>query len=154
MELPYLSQLRAFNQIVKEMDDQYHNYAKSCGLSDSALWVLYSLWENGKISSQRELCAEWFYSPQTVNSALKTLEKQGFVTLEPSPGGGRNKQILFTNAGKDLVEKIIPPLMEAEMGALADLGDQGREELLSLTQKYVALMRANLKRISDHSSED
>lgn len=154
MESQYLSQLTAFNQIIKEMDDMYHNYAKSCGLSDSAFWVLYSLWGNNNISSQRELCSEWFYSPQTVNSALKGLERQGFIKLAPSPKGGKNKQILFTDRGKALVERIVPPLIQAELCVFADLGEKGRAELLSLTQRYVALMRTNINRISEYSSED
>ena len=154
MELQYLPQLTAFNKIIKEMDDIYHNYAKHCGLSDSAFWVLYSSWQNDKVSSQRELCAAWFYSPQTINSALKKLEKQGYVSLEPSPKKGMNKQISFTPAGKALIEKIIPPVIQAELNVFADLGENGRKELLSLTQKYAALMRGNLNRIMKDSSED
>lgn len=76
MEHQYPSQLTAFNQAVEEMNDIYHNYAKSCGLSDSVFWVLYSLWGNSRVRSQRELCMEWFYSLQTVNSTLKGLKRR------------------------------------------------------------------------------
>lgn len=154
MELQYLSQLITYNQIIKEMDDLYHNYAKSNGLSDSAFWIFYLLLENDQINSQRELCTKWFYSPQTVNSTLKGLKEQGYVEIELSPNSGKNKQILFTDKGKALAEKVILPIIRAELDVVADLGEKGREELVSLTQKYVALMRANINRISEYSSED
>ncbi len=47
MEKMILGQLAAFNQIYKEMDEIYHSYARRHGISDAALWLLYSLCEGG-----------------------------------------------------------------------------------------------------------
>ena len=146
--------LLIFNQIYKEIDGLYHHYAKSCGLPDAAFWVLYSLAENDQISTQRELCSAWCYSPQTVNSALKKLEAQGLVKLESMKDIGRNKQILFTDAGKALLQTVILPLMAAEQHTFDDLGEAKRDELLSLTQEYASLLRININQIINTSSED
>ena len=67
--------LEEFNQLYKTLDDIYHKYAKSRGLSDSALWLLYSLRSSSSAHTQSELCSAWHYPPQTVNSVLKNLEK-------------------------------------------------------------------------------
>lgn len=37
--------LKKYNMICKEMDIVYHTYAKKCGLSDIAYWLLYSMVE-------------------------------------------------------------------------------------------------------------
>ena len=91
-------QLAAFDRLYKEMDEGYHLYAKGRGLSDTALWLLYSLYERGAAQSQRELCSAWHYPPQTVNSAIKALEERGLVELAPIPGT-RKEARMAENAG-------------------------------------------------------
>ena len=78
--------LALFNQLYKEMDEIYHQYAKRQGISDTALWLLYSLYEDGAGYTQRELCSAWHYPPQTINSALKNLVNQGYIQLKPVEG--------------------------------------------------------------------
>lgn len=143
-------QLTTFNQAYKELDDIYHNYAKAYGLSDAALWILYSLWECKGEYSQRELCADWYYSPQTVNSALKGLERQGILKLELAPGSKKKKNVLFTAKGREWAEKIIAPLAQAEKSAFAELTQQERLALLALTEKYIT----NLKSVAEEALKD
>ena len=69
------------NRLHKRMDAVYHAYAKQTGLSDAAFWLLYSLYERGAPGTQKDLCNLWFFSPQTINSALKALEQKGLLTL-------------------------------------------------------------------------
>src|SRR5699024_11708573 len=96
MKDPIAAQLAAFNQLYKEMDDIYHSYAKEQGISDTILWILYSLYENNSSYIQKELCSEWHYPPQTVNSALKTLERQGIISLTAAPGNKKHKLVSLT----------------------------------------------------------
>lgn len=84
MEKPTFGELAVFNQIYKEMDETYHLYAKQHGLSDANLWLLYSLYESEALT-QKEICSVWHYSPQTINSALKNLEKKGSWYWRKSP---------------------------------------------------------------------
>ena len=139
--------LAAFNQLYKEMDEIYHLYAKRCGISDAAFWLLYSLHEAGASRvqyTQRELCAEWHYPPQTINSALKNLERKGLLSLEPVPGNQKNKRIVLREAGQRLVEQIIVPLVRSEQKSFRELPEEERSALLSLTRKYVELLRKEL----------
>ena len=133
-------QLAAFDRLYKEMDEGYHLYAKGRGLSDTALWLLYSLYERGAAQSQRELCSAWHYPPQTVNSAIKALEERGLVELATIPGNRKNKQVLLTPKGEEEARRVVLPLMEAERAAFRDLGEAEREALLSLTRRYVGLL--------------
>lgn len=134
-------QLIAYNQLRKEMDILYHGYAKNMGLSDAAFWILYSVSEHSGMLTQSELCAEWFCAPQTVNSALKDLERKGIIRLELVPGSRKNKQIHLTGAGQQLMQQAIAPLMEVEAASLAALDANDAALLLSATERYVSILR-------------
>lgn len=147
MEKTALEQLIAFNQLHKEMDILYHNYAKSVGLSDTAFWILYCVSERNGMLTQRELCSDWSYAPQTVNSALKELEKRGIVRLELLPGNRRNKQIQLTEGGQRLMAQSIAPLMSAELAAFATLGAEDSSRLLSITEKHISILEDEIGKL-------
>lgn len=136
--------LKTYNQICKEMDTLYHNYAKRCGLSDMAYWILYSMVENDADFTQRDFCHEWFVAPQTVNSALKELEKRDIVFLEPVPGNRRNKWIKPTENGRAFIDRTIRPLMEAECAGFGSLSEAECEGMLTGTRKYVSALTEQL----------
>lgn len=139
--------LAVFNQLYKKMDEIYHLYAKRMGISDTALWLLYSLYEEGTAYTQRELCSIWQLPPQTVNSALKTLERQEIIALVPIPGNQKNKRIALTTKGEEMTREIIHPLILAEQRTFAGLTEAEREALLSLTQKHVDLLQEEIGKI-------
>ena len=91
--------LEELNQLYKQMDGIYHRYARRLGLSDTAFWILYCLGEASAPLTQRELCDSWAYPPQTVNSALKGLERQGLLKT-----GYRTVRLLDPDALEKLVE--------------------------------------------------
>ena len=137
--------LALFNQLYKEMDEIYHQYAKRQGISDTALWLLYSLYEDGAGYTQRELCSAWHYPPQTINSALKNLVNQGYIQLKPVEGNQKNKRIVLTEAGNEMMQEIISPLIRAEKRTFQRLEKSERDALLSLTHKYVSLLKGEVK---------
>lgn len=139
-----LSHLKAYNQICKEMDIVYHHYAKSCGLSDMAYWILYSVAEEDKYFTQRDFCKEWFFAPQTVNSALKDLVKKDIIFLESVPGNKKNKLIKLTESGKIFIERVILPLIKAECESFESLSEAECASMLSATKKYIAALKDKL----------
>ncbi len=144
MEPSSIFVLTVFNQAHKKMNVIYHNYEKAIGLSDSAFWLLYSLYEHGDPCTQRELCEAWFYAPQTINTALKFLEGKGLISLRFVPGNKKNKQIFFTKAGEELVQNKIAPLVRAKERSFERLDEDERKKLLALTQKHIRLLEEAL----------
>lgn len=142
-----MEQFTTYNQYCKRIDEVYHQYAKRNGLSDTALWLLYSLNENSVAYTQRELCSIWHYPPQTINSALKQLENQKYIRLEPIPLNKKNKQIILTKSGEELSKKIILPLLQAEERSFQSLGEQECNMLLSITKKYSELLQEETNKI-------
>ena len=147
METPIVSVLAAFNRAHKRMNVLYHNYAKAVGISDAAFWLMYSLYEKGGPCTQTELCQVWFFTPQTINSALKSLEKQGLITLDFAPNSRKNKQFFFTEDGKQLVKEKIIPLVQAEEQSFLRLDEQERNALLTITQKHIGILEEEINRI-------
>lgn len=154
MKQPILFVLYSFNQAHKKMNVLYHDYAKSIGLSDAAFWLLYSVYEHGRPCTQKDLCQAWFYAPQTINSAIKAMEEQGYIMLELAPKSRKNKQILFTEKGMEFVKEKIVPLVQAEERSFERLDEKEREQLLEITQKHIALLEEEINRIEEMSSED
>lgn len=109
MDAEVKAQNIALNQFYKRMNEQYHAYAAHCGLSDPALWVLYSLWETETPLTQNNICALWMYPKQTINFTISGLLKKGYVTLEQQPGAGNSKAVRLTSEGEALCRKIIAP---------------------------------------------
>lgn len=142
------SQLIEYNQLYKELDHLYHNYAKDCGISDSILWILYSIYERKENYTQKNLCELWSYSKQTINSALKNLEKNGFITLESTPDNRKNKQIVLTDLGNEFIEQFIKPLIEAEQNVFREMSYNERDEFLRLTKKYLDLLDKEISNLS------
>lgn len=143
-----------FNQIHKKMNVIYHNHAKSLGLSDAAFWILYSVYEYGRPCTQRDLCQSWFYAPQTINSAIKAMQEQGYITLNLVPESKKNKQILFTEQGKAFVDANIVPLVQAEKRSFERLEHAERELLLEIAQKHIQILEEEINKIEQMSSED
>ena len=147
MEEVLFSEMAEYNQLQKNFERLYHKFARQCGLSDTAFWILYSVKECEEAFTQKELCEEWFYSKQTVNSALKQLQTQGIIKLIPLPGNKKNKQIYLTEEGELLVAKTVVPLMKAEQQALGSLNGKERKKFLSLTKKYMVELQIKINEI-------
>ena len=88
--------LKRFNCLLSETDAAYHEAALRQGLNDSSSRILYALCELGSPASLRAVCESTGLSKQTVNSALRKLEADGILYLEPS--GARSKRVCLTEA--------------------------------------------------------
>lgn len=156
MSISTKEQLDLVYQCFKQMDDIFHAYAVEQHLSDSAFWVLYALCERKKPYTQNELCQEWYYTKQTVHSAVASLTKAGYVQLEHIPGSRNKKSIALTQAGCAYVDAHIRPLMDAEQRAFEQLSDRERDSYLQLVKKHIQLFRQAVETHKEEmqSSED
>ena len=130
-------EIEELNCLYKAWDDVYHSAATKLGLSDSAFLIFYGLAELGDGCSQKDIAQHYSASKQTINSSIKRLEREGYLTLTPGPG--RDRQILLTPAGRQVLEEKLAPVIQAENQAIQALSPQERQLLLALTRKYVGL---------------
>lgn len=132
--LPISPSLRDYNHLFLESDHMYHEIAKGMGLSDCALWILYTLRTEDAPLSPTALGELLCYAKQTLHSALKTLEADGFIRLSPAPDK-RRKQILLTEEGLRLMQRTVDRLIDAEDSAFHALTLQEQMALLVLLRK-------------------
>lgn len=121
------------------VDGFYHELAQRQGLSDSAFAVLWSIQELGEGCAQRDVCRHFCLTKQTVNSSVRKLEREGFLSL--LPGEGREVRICLTDRGRALVREKIVPIMEAERAAAESVTPEEWRTILRLTEKWFSRFR-------------
>lgn len=138
----------ALAQVSKKLDEQYHRYAVFCGLSDPAVWIMYSLCEADDITlTQNDLVSTWFYPKQTINYTVNSLVKRGWISLEQLPGIRNSKALHLTETGKQFCREKIIPLMDAEEVSIQKLTKNEQELLLHLMEKQCTYFEEEIKKI-------
>ena len=143
MDIQSRKYISTYNQLLKACDTVYHNAALAAGLSDCAFWILYSVQDADHVCTQSEICEESSLPRQTVNSALKKLEKDGYLTLQRI-SGSVSKAIQLTEAGIALVEKHLIPVMEAEQRVCATFSNEEKQQFLFTFQQLVDRLGAEI----------
>lgn len=144
-------QLHQYNSLIKENDELYRDVARSLGLPDCAFWILYFIRENPMPLTQRQICSYLYLPKQTVNSALKKLENEGYIQLTAS--GHRSKQILLTEKGTALATQTVDLVIDRELTALAALSPKEQADFLRLFEKYTEELKKQM-RIFRHEKTD
>ena len=148
--MPLSPEMRGYNRIYKEFEDIYRDIDRWAGLSASAFGILYHLMDLGDGCLQRDICAEAFVSKQTVNSSIRTLERQGIIRLRP--GRGREVHLHLTEKGRMLAEERILPVMEEENQSLAELGADAAR-LIALQQRHLEIFRRRIRALTAGPSD-
>ncbi len=136
--------LLEYNSIIKENDKLYHEAAKTFGLSDCAFWILYVLRESDAELTQSEICCTIYQPKQTVNSALKKLETNGYIELKQI-NNHRNKQIHLTQKGIKLASITVDRVMHIEQKSFSELENEEKEIFLKLFKKYTNILKNNMQ---------
>lgn len=134
-------QMVEINQLCNESDGIYHDIAQSYGLSDSVYWILYILYNSDSAVSQTDLCSNWFYSKQTVNSSISSMGQKGWVKLEVIPGTRNKKNIVLTESGQNYCSEVIGATQEIEERAFSRITDEERNLFISLFRTSNQYMR-------------
>lgn len=150
METQYLHDiLIRYNRIFKDTDKIYHNFAKSYGLSDCAFWILYLLRETDTQYTQAEICNMLSLPRQTVNSALKNLQSEGYISLTPVENNKKSKILVLTEKGEGLAKNSADMVLKAEIKVLRQFSENELQLFLLLSEKYAVLLRKEYEENSD-----
>lgn len=135
---------REFDYLYKQADRIYYEFARRCGLSSCAYWMMYDIERAGGSLALRALTDSWAYSKQTINSAIKSLEARGLIVLAFAEGSRKNKVAHLTEAGRAFTDCYIRPGQEAERRAFCTLAPNDRATLLNLARAYTDALIAEL----------
>ena len=128
------------NYMMSEVKAIYHEAAVRMGIADSVQNVLYAICANGEQCPQSDIYKQTGISRQTINSAIRKLERDGIVCLRQ--GRGRNTIVCLTEKGEAFAKEKIYPLFEIENKIWEGWSKEEQETYLLLTEKY----RDGLKR--------
>ncbi len=133
--------LKRYNNILKESDHFYRKAARRLGVPECALWILYTLRAEEPPLTQKRLCQQLLQPKQTINSALKSLEAEGYLTL--SAGEDRRTRVItLTEKGAVLAGQTADRIIQAEQGAFQAMEPEEAEAFLRLFKQYVDHLEA------------
>ncbi len=141
----YKDRVYKVNRLANELDALYHQAARKLGISDSALCILYTVHEKGDGCLLHDVCRDSGISKQTINSAIRNLEKDGVLYLEQDRG--KAKRILLTEKGKEYITQTAVRLFEAECNAFASWSDEEFELFFKLNEKYNRSLETEIEKI-------
>lgn len=135
--------LSEYNGLFKANDKMYRDAVKSFGISESTFWILYTIRNAPDGITQREIIRCCFLPPQTINSALKKMEANGYVELRTGTDR-RTKQVYLTEKGKALSAKSVDCLIAIEVQASEQLTQEEKTEFLHIFDKYISTVQSML----------
>ena len=90
MQPQRLNEIHRINYLTSEMDSIYHQASLRLGISDSVSIILYTIQDKGESCLLSDVYKNSGVSRQTVNSAIRRLEADGVLYLEPYAGRPKN----------------------------------------------------------------
>lgn len=126
--------------ILNSYDLLYYEWAKKSGMPETAFYIMMEVWLHDGECTQADVCAQWSKSRQTVNSALKSLEKKGYLELR-SQEAGNKKTILFTDKGRQYADDWVAPIIHLDEGTWMSLPEEERATCVNVLKKQFGLLR-------------
>ena len=144
MEQDAKRMLLEYNRETKRLDDLYRCAAKQCGISECAFWILYTLRAEERQFTQAEICEFLIEPKQTVHSALKKLEAEGYLA-RTSGADLRSKRVALTEKGEQFARAWIDRVPEAEAAALCAMPEAERAAFVRGLHSLCRLLEERLR---------
>jgi DNA-binding MarR family transcriptional regulator len=140
-----------YNQIVCETEADYHVAAMRIGLSDSAFNILYTLYIEGSGCNQSRLYKKSGMARSTVNSAIRQMEKKGWLYLVP--GEGRNTKVEVTDAGRKVMDRTVARVVAIEKKLFAAYTEEEAQTLIRLNRRFETAFRREIEQLEVKQDE-
>lgn len=145
MEKDKFERIRTINGLIYETDSLFHQASLKLGISDSAMCILYMVYENEDRCLLSYIYKKSGISKQTINSSVRKLEKEEILYLEQYKG--RSKQIKLTDKGKAFVENTVARLYKAENEVYQTFTDEEMSVYVRLMKKYTEEFRKQIEKL-------
>lgn len=139
------STARNYSYLTSEIEAAYHEAALKCGVTDSAMRILYAICLHGEACPLSAVIALSGISKQTINSALRKLERAGILYLKNIDG--KKKQVLLTEAGKAVARRSALRVIDMEKQIFDLWPPEERALYLALTEKFLLSFREKTKEL-------
>ena len=123
---------RKFWEVWGRSDALYNRWAAAHGVNNYRLFVLYVL-DNHPGATQKAIADHAGLPKQTVNTVVRALRDEGYVTLSHASGDRREKNASLTPAGQTYARALLEPLYALEDTGFARMGDARVQEMMDKT---------------------
>ncbi|MFI0943711.1 MarR family winged helix-turn-helix transcriptional regulator [Streptomyces sp. NPDC021020] len=117
---------------------------RRAGLTRPEFDVLGTLRRTGHELTPGELARETFSSGAAVTKRLKSLTERGLVDRRPDTRDRRVALVRLTDAGRDLVDGLLPEQLSYEAAVLDGVPGQAREELAARLSELLLQLEGRL----------
>lgn len=145
MSINISKDMKRLNNLFGEIAAVYHEASLKLGISDSVFNILYTVCNNGESCLLNDICKITGLSKQTVNSAIRRLEKDGTVYLEAV--NGKQKKVCLTEKGKAFVNNTVLRVIEIENKIFKAWEKCDVEKYLKLTENYLILLEKEINQL-------
>lgn len=135
-----------YQKACNEMEQLYTQLQKYSGLPDAEYWCMMAV-HKGECQYQHEISNQYFMSKQTINSALRQLEKRGYINIVTPDNNRRIRQIVFTKAGDALAEKYLDVVQEVEKRVWSGLSFVQQNALVETLNDMNQLLRKEVEQL-------
>ncbi len=139
------NRLQRLNLMISEINSLYHEAACFFGMSDSVMTILYTVCTNGGSCMLSALYKSSGMCRQTVNSALRKMERDSLLYLENN--GKKTKRVFLTEKGKELAENSAEKIIAAENRLLDGWTDGDVGMYIELNRKYAEDFKKELEKL-------
>lgn len=134
---------RRYSCLTSEIEGAYHMAALKCGVSDSAMRILYTICLYGDQCLLSDIVHLSGVSKQTINSALRKLEQQGAVYLEQADG--KKKLVCLTAQGKQLAQRSAMRVLQMEDEIFDGWSQDDCETFFRLIERFLTAFRQKVQ---------
>lgn len=145
MDKSRLECIHKINYLTTEMNALYHHASLKLGISDSISIVLYNIYDEGDECLLSDIYKKSGINKQTINSAIRSLEKEGILYL--TQHNGRAKNVILTDYGKEYVRQTVAKLYQAEAKAFDSWSDDEISAYIGAMEKYKECLRRQIENI-------
>ena len=140
-----MNEVKRINYLHSEINNVFHEMSQQMGLSDRVSCILYTICNFGDCCMLTDIINMTGIPKQTVNSALRKLEGDGYLQLETTQT--RRKKVVLTEAGKLLTRKTAEQMIRMENEIYASWTEEERQLHLTLTQRYLDQLKEKAKEL-------
>ena len=140
-----MNEVKRINYLHSEINNVFHEMSQQMGLSDSVSCILYTICNFGDSCMLTDIINMTGIPKQTVNSALRKMEGDGYLQLETTQTP--RKKVVLTEAGKLLAQKTAEQMIRMENEIYASWTEEERQLHLALTQRYLDQLKEKAKEL-------
>ncbi len=144
--------LRRLMLATNKIDGVYYLLARHYGVNENTLAFIYAL-DDGRPHSQKEISEVWLIPRTTINSIVKNMLKEGYITFDGEPHT-KEKAIILTEKGRAYADRLLKGIYRAEEQAMADALEKFSPEFVTALEYFSGRLRAGFDEMVVREKEE